>query len=111
MANTVEVCQKGIWIMGERGGAEKVNKRIRMITINKIKKLSLRIFEYQDSDYPNNRGASACYRAIEHYLKKDGIVYVNLKAEVLSCVDWTRDDCASLLESKGWEIVKTKGEI
>lgn len=38
--------------------------------IKKIQNLSMKIFEYEDDDYPNYRGVRACERAIHHYLSK-----------------------------------------
>lgn len=85
-----------------------MSKRIRMLTINKIKKLKFMIFGYEDSYYPNGRAVCACIRAINHWLDVDKILDDELRREALDCIDWCKDDCAESLEAKGWEIVRTK---
>ena len=80
-------------------------KEIRMITINKIKSLDLKIFEYEDDEpeYVNRRGVANCYNAIWYRVLKE--YTVEEKRELLEIIRWSNDDCKSKLERAGWSVI------
>ena len=79
-------------------------KQITMRTLNKIKELKLKIFDYEDDEpeYVNRRGVAACERAIDKVLKD----YSNEeKRELLDLIQWYDDENAIFLETKGWKVI------
>ena len=88
-----------------------MDKQIHIYYINKIKNLDLKIFEYEDDDYPNYRAVNICERNIEKWLDKAGINDKELRQEIKEICVWSRDLCATLLESKGWKILYGKENL
>ena len=86
-------------------------KQIDIYYINKIKNLDGKIFEYEDDDYPNWRAVQICERNIEKWLDKAGVIDKDLRREIREVCVWHRDLCATLLESKGWEILYGKENL
>ena len=88
-----------------------MDKQIHIYYINKIKNLDLKIFEYEDDDYPNYRAVSICERNIEKWLDKAGITDKKLRQEIREVCVWSRDLCVPLLESKGWKVLYGKENL
>ena len=86
-------------------------KKIHIYYINKIKNLDLKIFEYEDDDYPNYRAVNICERNIEKWLDKAGITDKKLRQEIRESCIWNRDICATILESKGWKVLYGKENL
>lgn len=80
-------------------------KQIHIYYINKIKNLDMKIFDYEDDEYPNYRAVQICERNIEKWLDKAGITDEKLRREIRGCCSWSNDACCKLLKSKGWEIL------
>lgn len=80
-------------------------KSISIRIINKIKKLQLKIFEYEDDDpeYVNRRAASICERYIEKYLA-NVTPYESERKELRENIYWACDNCAEKLKNLGWEV-------
>lgn len=81
----------------------KMNKKIKMVTLNRIKLCLLRIYEAEDDDIPNHKIIGANNRAIDHYLKDYS---KEQQEELLRLIRWSNDDCCSELEKNGWTILK-----
>ena len=80
-------------------------KEITIQTLNKIKRLQLKIFEYEDDEpeYVNRRGVAACERSLWNVVLKD---YTDEeKRALLDLIRWTNDDCKSQLEKAGWKVI------
>ena len=91
-----------------------MEKKIHIYYINRIKHNLSRIFEAEDTycfTEEDQHIVEANNRAIEHWLKKAGIIDPKLKQEILSNVDWCWDDCAKHLETLGWEIIRGESEL
>ena len=88
-------------------------KTIHIYYINKIKDLDYKIFEYEDDDaeYVNWRAVKLCERNIEKWLNKANITDKALRQEIREVCVWSRDLCATLLESKGWKILYGKENL
>lgn len=80
-----------------------MEKKISYHIINKIIDLQVGIFAEEDEDYPDRRKIVPRERAIQRILDEN--YPKELHAEILECVQWSNDDCASLLQQKGWTIV------
>ena len=52
-----------------------------------------------------------CERNIEKWLDKAGITDKKLRQEIREACVWSRDLCAPLLESKGWEVLYGKENL
>lgn len=76
-------------------------KEIEMITINKLKKYELNIFEAEDDDVPNYRKIRRNEREIEKLIKRYSDEEIN---ELLRLVKWTNDNCVETLEQNGWIV-------
>ena len=81
------------------------SKSISMRSINKIKNLERKIFEYEDeeSEYVNRRAVAICERYIEKYLA-NVTPYESERKELRENIDWTCDNCTEKLEKLGWEV-------
>lgn len=77
-------------------------KQIKMWTVNKIKYRQVRIFEEEDSNYPNWYAVRANERAIEHYIKDYS---EEEKKELRELIKWTNDNCKKTLEEHGWKVI------
>lgn len=77
-------------------------KQITIKTLNKVKRLQLKMFEYGDDE--NRRGEVNCENALWYKVLKD--YTEEEKKELLDLIRWTNDDCSSLLEAKGWKVIK-----
>ena len=80
-------------------------KEITFETLNKVKRLQLKIFEYEDdeSEYVNRRGVANCenalwYKVLKGYSDEE-------KRELLNLIKWYNDENATFLEKKGWKII------
>lgn len=82
-----------------------MNKEIRMITLNRIKRCKLRIFAAEDEDCVNHKKVSANERAIDHYLKDYS---KEQQYELLNLIRWNNDNCVKELEKIGWKIIRGK---
>ena len=80
-------------------------KEIMMHTLNKVKGLQLKIFEYEDDEpeYVNRRGVAACERSLWNTVLKD--YTEEEKRELLNLISWHNDDCKSRLEKAGWKVI------
>lgn len=80
-------------------------KSISVQSINKIKNLKRKIFEYEDEEleYVNMRGVSICERYIERYLANI-TPYEWERKELRENIKWTCDNCVEKLEKLGWEV-------
>ena len=76
-------------------------KEIEMITINKLKKYKLNIFEAEDDDVPNYRKVRRNEREIDKLLKDYS---EEEQRELLDLVRWSNNTCAELLEENGWIV-------
>lgn len=82
-------------------------KEIKLITINKIKKCLLKIFEEEDSNEPNikiiraNKGAITRLLHPYYFLGEE-------EEELLSNISWTNDNCVKKLEDLGWKVLREK---
>ena len=86
----------------------KLEKKIHMYYINKIKNCMLKIFEAEDEDFPNRKIVRANENEIDKYLDKAKILDKNLRQELLENIRWTNDNCVSTLEKLGWEVIRGK---
>ena len=84
----------------------KLEKKIHMYYINKIKNCMLKIFEAEDEDFPNRKIVRANENAIDHYLDKAKIFDEQLRQELLENIIWTNDNCVETLEKLGWEVIR-----
>ena len=76
-------------------------KEIELITINKLKKYELNIFEAEDDDVPNYRKIRRNEREIEKLIKRYSDEEIN---ELLRLVRWTNNNCVEALERNGWIV-------
>ena len=83
--------------------------------IKKIQNLSMRIFEYEDDDYPNRKGINACNRAIDHYLsqittdeEKQKEIYHFIEKHNFNMQDISFKPICDDLRKKGYEIIYGK---
>ena len=76
-----------------------------MRSINKIKNLKRKIFEYEDEEpgYVNRRAVAICERYIEKCFA-NVTPYESERKELRENIDWTCDNCADTLEKLGWGI-------
>ena len=81
-------------------------KTIHIYYINRIKDCDLRIFEAEDSDYPDYNVVRANIRAINHWLCKAGITDEKEKEEILDKCVWYGDNCSEALEKLGYFMKK-----
>ena len=81
------------------------SKSISMRSINKIKNLKRKIFEYEDEEpeYVNRRAVAICERYIERYLA-DVTPYEAEIKELRENIKWTCDNCTEKLEKLGWKV-------
>ena len=81
------------------------SKSISVRSINKIKNLKRKIFEYEDEEpeYVNRRAVAICERYIEKYLA-NVTPYESERKELRENIDWTCDNCTEKLEKLGWEV-------
>ena len=81
------------------------SKSISVRSINKIKNLKRKIFEYEDEEpgYVNRRAVAICERYIEKCLA-NVTPYESERKELRENIDWTCDNCADKLEKLGWGI-------
>ena len=81
------------------------SKSISVRSINKIKNLKRKIFEYEDEEpgYVNRRGVSSCERYIEKYLA-NVTPYESERKELRENIKWICDNCTEKLEKLGWEV-------
>lgn len=81
------------------------SKSISVRSINMIKDLRRKIFEYEDEEPEcvNRRAISICERYIEKYLE-NVTPYESERKELRENIDWTCDKCADKLEKLGWEV-------
>ncbi len=92
-----------------------MNKQIKMSTIAKIQRCTMRIFEAQDEDYPDNRVVVSNERAIQHYLA-DITSDTNEQCKILNAIesenfntkDYTFKPICDNLRQLGYEIVEGK---
>lgn len=84
-------------------------KEVRMITINKIKKSLLRIFEEEDDSEPDYKIIRANWAAITRLLKPYQFS-AEETLELFKIVNWTNDNCVKELEKLGWKVLKKKME-
>lgn len=87
------------------------DKQIHIYYINKIKNLDMKIFEYEDDEYPNWKAVKICERHIEKWLDKAGIFDEKLRREVRGYCSWSNDACYKILQSKGWKILTGKENL
>lgn len=83
----------------------KLEKKIHMYYINKIKNCMLKIFEAEDDDFPNRKIVKANENAMDYYLDKAGIFDKDLRQELLKNINWTNDNCKETLTKLGWEVI------
>ena len=96
----------GIWISNtEDAYVLKQKKKIHIYYVNKIKNLDYKIFEQEDSDYPNAIVIRSCNRWKKHWLDKANISNESLRNEVLATCIWSDDNCTTTLENNGWTIL------
>ena len=81
------------------------SKSISMRSINKIKNLKRKIFEYEDEEpeYVNRWSVLVCERYIEKYLA-NVTPYESERKELRENIDLTCDNFADKLEKLGWEV-------
>ena len=84
-------------------------KEIKMITINKIKKCLLKIFEEEDDGQPNSKIIRANWGAITRLLKPYQFTQEE-EQELLRVVNWTNDNCVGALEDLGWKVLRVMGD-
>lgn len=89
-----------------------MKKQIKLSTIAKIQRATMRIFEAQDQDYPDNKVVASNERAIQHYL--DNITSdTNKQVKILNAIekenwntkDYTFKPICDNLRALGYEIV------
>ena len=80
-------------------------KEIKMITINKIKKCLLKIFEEEDDGQPNSEITRANWAAITRLLKPYQFTQKE-EQELLRVVNWTNNNCVGALEDLGWKVLR-----
>jgi hypothetical protein len=96
----------GIWISNaEDKHMLKEKKKIHIYYVNKIKNLDYKVFEQEDSDYPNVIVIRSCNRWKKHWLDKANILDESLRNEVLATCIWSDNNCATKLENNGWTIL------
>lgn len=96
----------GMWISNtEDAYMLKQKKKIHIYYVNKIKNLDYKIFEQEDSDYPNAIVIRSCNRWKKHWLDKANILDESLRNEVLATCTWSDDNCTTKLENNGWTIL------
>ena len=76
-------------------------KEIELITINKLKKYKLNIFEAEDDDVPNYRKVRRNEREIDKLLKDYS---EEEQREIHQLVRWHNNNCVELLEQNGWIV-------
>jgi len=79
---------------------ERLEKKIEMSLINKIKHLQVKMMEYGDDE--NYRGISACERAIDHYISKYPKEW---QYEIKGAIYWVNNECKARLERLGWKVI------
>lgn len=96
----------GIWISNTKDAyVLKQKKKIHIYYVNKIKNLDYKIFEQEDSDYPNAIVIRSCNRWKKHWLDKANISDESLRNEVLATCIWSDDNCTTKLENNGWTVL------
>lgn len=84
-----------------------MNKEIRMITLNRIKRCKLRIFAAEDEDWVNWKIVRANERAIEHYMKDYS---KEQQRELNELIRWENDNCVLNLEKYGWKVIREENK-
>lgn len=81
------------------------SKSISVRSINKIKNLKRKIFEYEDEEPEcvNRRAVAICERYIEKYLA-NVTLYESERKELRENIKRTCDNCTEKLEKLGWEV-------
>ncbi len=90
-----------------------MKRQIKMSTIAKIQRCTMRIFEAQDQDYPDNRIVASNERAIQHYLD-DITSDTNEQCKILNAIesenfntkDYTYKPICDNLRALGYEVVE-----
>lgn len=90
-----------------------MNKQIKLSTIVKIQRCSMRIFEAQDQDYPDNRIVASNEIAIRHYLNNitsdanEQCKILNaIESENFNTKDYTYKPICDNLRALGYEVVE-----